>query len=97
MALIRDILRNDLAFALEDAGVPVVHASGATHGVLEQMDEALFEVAQTYGARLTLLIATDSVTVRVGDPITVDDTAYIVRGHQRIGRGAKTRIFLALP
>lgn len=86
----------DLVFMLQDCGATVAFGRQRTRGLLETVDEQLFEDARVYGVRYTLTIATGSLAdVARDSEITVAGVAHTVMAPpQRIGDGALTRLLL---
>ena len=86
----------DLAFALQDAGVPVVSAQSSTFGILKKADVIEHTDGADVQRRVTMIdIATGSISDITEDlPITVGGASYLVRWWQEKGDGLLTEVLI---
>lgn len=87
----------DIAGLLDEPGIGVDVTAGeaTTKGILDTADEELLRGEGTHliGKGIVVTLKTDSLPgLKIGDPITVDGRAYVVRDKLQTGDGALTRV-----
>ena len=93
----------DLAFLLQDCGVPVTTPNTLTagnYGVLDKADKLIVQDAQRGEVTATVPSVTVQVSayaptdIALDAPITVDGVSYVIRDHDADSDGALKKLWL---